>query len=59
MSIFEKIKNLAQREGMKSLRLSGAEKVRAGLTSMEEVIRTAHRSKHKAPNGLGCRYFEC
>ena len=36
-----KIKLLAQREGMKPLRLSGAEKVAAGLTTAEEIIKIA------------------
>ncbi|MDD5299879.1 MAG: GspE/PulE family protein [Gallionella sp.] len=36
-----KIKILAQREGMKPLRLSGAEKVAAGLTTAEEIIKIA------------------
>jgi len=36
-----KIKTLAQREGMKPLRLSGAEKVAAGLTTAEEIIKVA------------------
>ncbi|MFZ5502563.1 MAG: GspE/PulE family protein [Pseudomonadota bacterium] len=36
-----KIKGLAQREGMKPLRLSGVEKVVAGLTTIEEIIRTS------------------
>ncbi|MDO8464634.1 MAG: GspE/PulE family protein [Gallionella sp.] len=36
-----KIKALAQREGMKPLRLSGAEKVAAGLTTAEEIIKIA------------------
>jgi len=36
-----KIKTLAQREGMKPLRLNGAEKVAAGLTTVEEVTKTA------------------
>ncbi|HET7832846.1 MAG TPA: GspE/PulE family protein [Gallionella sp.] len=36
-----KIKALALREGMKPLRLSGAEKVAAGLTSPEEIIKIA------------------
>ncbi len=35
------IRILAQREGMKPLRLSGAEKVVAGLTTAEEVIKVA------------------
>jgi general secretion pathway protein E len=34
-----KIKALARREGMKPLRLSGAEKVAAGLTTAEEIIK--------------------
>jgi general secretion pathway protein E len=36
-----RIKALAQREGMKPLRLSGAEKVVAGLTTAEEIIKIA------------------
>ena len=36
-----KIKLLAQREGMKPLRVSGAEKVAKGLTTAEEIIKTA------------------
>ena len=36
-----KIKALAQREGMKPLRLSGAEKVAAGLTTAEEIVKIA------------------
>jgi general secretion pathway protein E len=36
-----RIKLLAQREGMKSLRLSGVEKVVAGLTTADEVLRNA------------------
>jgi general secretion pathway protein E len=35
------IKALAQQEGMKPLRLSGAEKVAAGLTTVEEIIKIA------------------
>ncbi|OGT01043.1 MAG: type II secretion system protein E [Gallionellales bacterium RIFCSPLOWO2_12_FULL_59_22] len=37
----QKIKALAMREGMKPLRLSGAEKVAAGLTTAEEIIKIA------------------
>jgi general secretion pathway protein E len=37
----DKLKLLAQREGMKPLRVNGAEKVVAGLTTAEEVIKTA------------------
>ncbi len=36
-----KIKALARREGMKPLRLNGAEKVAAGLTTAEEIIKIA------------------
>ncbi|OGS80641.1 MAG: type II secretion system protein E [Gallionellales bacterium GWA2_55_18] len=36
-----KIRALAQHEGMKPLRLSGAEKVAAGLTTAEEIIKIA------------------
>jgi general secretion pathway protein E len=36
-----KIKMLAQREGMKPLRLNGAEKIVAGLTTAEEIIKIA------------------
>jgi general secretion pathway protein E len=36
-----KIKELAQREGMKPLRLNGAEKVAAGLTTIEEITKIA------------------
>ena len=36
-----KIRALAQREGMRPLRLSGAEKVAAGLTTAEEIIKIA------------------
>ena len=36
-----KIKTMAQREGMKPLRLNGAEKVAAGLTTVDEVTKTA------------------
>lgn len=35
------IKALAKREGMKPLRLSGAEKVEAGLTTADEIIKIA------------------
>jgi len=36
-----KIKMLAQREGMRPLRLNGAEKIVAGLTTAEEIIKVA------------------
>ncbi len=35
------LRKLAMREGMRTLRLSGAQKVAAGITSMEEVLRVA------------------
>jgi general secretion pathway protein E len=37
----EKIKELARKQGMKPLRLSGAEKVAAGLTTPDEIIKIA------------------
>ena len=33
------LRQIARREGMKTLRMSGAEKVAAGLTTVEEVLR--------------------
>jgi len=36
-----KIRDLAYREGMKALRISGAMKVAAGVTTIEEVLKTA------------------
>ena len=36
-----KIRDQAYREGMKALRISGAMKVAAGLTTIEEVLKTA------------------
>src|SRR5688572_16917725 len=36
-----KIRELAYREGMKALRISGAMKVAAGITTIEEVLKTA------------------
>jgi len=35
------VRNAAMREGMRSLRLSGAQKIAAGLTTLEEVMRVA------------------
>jgi general secretion pathway protein E len=35
------LRRLAMKEGMRTLRLSGAQKVAAGLTTMEEVLRVA------------------
>ncbi|WP_435626726.1 GspE/PulE family protein [Candidatus Ferrigenium straubiae] len=42
-----KIKALARREGMKPLRLNGAEKVAAGLTTVEEIIKIAPPPDHE------------
>ena len=39
-----KIRQQAMKEGMHSLRLSGAQKVAAGLTTIEEVMRVAPMS---------------
>jgi general secretion pathway protein E len=36
-----KIRDLAFREGMKPLRISGAMKVAAGVTTLEEVVKVA------------------
>jgi type II secretory ATPase GspE/PulE/Tfp pilus assembly ATPase PilB-like protein len=35
------IKDLALKEGLKTLRLAGLEKAKAGLTSLEEVLRVS------------------
>ncbi len=35
------LRRLAMKEGMRTLRLSGAQKIAAGLTTMEEVLRVA------------------
>ena len=35
------LRELANREGMKPLRISGALKVAAGLTTLEEVLKTS------------------
>jgi general secretion pathway protein E len=43
----EKIREQATREGMKPLRISGAMKVAAGLTTIEEVIKVAPPSARK------------
>ena len=37
----QKLRQAAMKEGMHSLRLSGAHKVAAGLTTIEEIIRVA------------------
>ena len=37
----QEVRKLAMREGMRTLRLSGAQKIAAGLTTMEEVLRAA------------------
>ncbi|MEK7811693.1 MAG: ATPase, T2SS/T4P/T4SS family [Pseudomonadota bacterium] len=40
-----KLRDLASREGMKPLRISGAQKVAAGLTTLEEVLKTSPPSE--------------
>ncbi len=42
-----KLKNQAYRDGMRSLRLSGAQKIAAGLTTMEEILRVTPQSQQK------------
>lgn len=41
------LKNQAYRDGMRSLRLSGAQKVAAGLTTIEEILRVTPQSQQK------------
>ena len=41
------IRRQAFKEGMRSLRLSGAQKVAAGLTTLEEVLRVTPQSEQK------------
>jgi general secretion pathway protein E len=41
----DKIRDLAYREGMKPLRISGAMKVAAGLTTLPEVFKVAPPSE--------------
>jgi len=41
------LKRQAYKEGMRSLRLSGAQKISAGLTTLEEVLRVTPRSDFK------------
>jgi general secretion pathway protein E len=38
---FNALRKAAMKEGMRSLRLSGAQKVAAGLTTLEEILRVA------------------
>ncbi|HHX34777.1 MAG TPA: type II/IV secretion system protein [Gammaproteobacteria bacterium] len=42
-----KLKNQAFRDGMRSLRLSGAQKIAAGLTTIEEILRVTPQSQQK------------
>ncbi|MBL4826834.1 MAG: type II/IV secretion system protein [Spongiibacteraceae bacterium] len=42
------IRRQAMKEGMRTLRLSGAQKVAAGETTIEEVLRVAPPSQHKS-----------
>jgi general secretion pathway protein E len=39
------LRRQAFKEGMRSLRLSGAQKIAAGLTTMEEVLRVTPQSE--------------
>jgi general secretion pathway protein E len=41
------LRRQAFKEGMRSLRLSGAQKVAAGLTTLEEVLRVTPQSEQK------------
>ena len=41
------LKNQAYRDGMRSLRLSGAQKVAAGLSTIEEILRVTPQSQQK------------
>ena len=41
------LRRQAFKEGMRSLRLSGAQKVAAGLTTIEEVLRVTPQSEQK------------
>ncbi len=38
---FNALRKAAMKEGMRSLRLSGAQKIAAGLTTLEEILRVA------------------
>ena len=42
-----KLKNQAFRDGMRSLRLSGAQKIAAGQTTIEEILRVTPQSQQK------------
>lgn len=42
-----KLKHQAYRDGMRSLRLSGAQKIAAGLTTVEEVLRVTPQSESR------------
>ena len=41
------LRRQAFKDGMRSLRLSGAQKIAAGLTTMEEVLRVTPQSEQK------------
>ena len=45
------IRDLAHREGMKSLRVSGAMKVASGLTTIDEVLKVAPPVRETAGTG--------
>jgi general secretion pathway protein E len=44
----EQIRRQAMKEGMHTLRLSGAQKVAAGATTIEEVMRVAPAAQNRA-----------
>ncbi|HUH36365.1 MAG TPA: type II/IV secretion system protein, partial [Spongiibacteraceae bacterium] len=41
----DQLRRLAMKDGMHTLRLSGAQKVAAGMTTVEEVLRVAPASR--------------
>ena len=43
-----RVRDLAVREGMKPLRLSGALKVAAGTTTLAEVVKVAPPAEHES-----------
>jgi len=47
---YQKLRQAAMKEGMHSLRLSGAHKVAAGLTTIAEVMRVAPATKLNNPH---------
>jgi type IV pilus assembly protein PilB len=47
----EEVKSIAIKNGMKTLRVSGIEKMKAGLTTPEEVLRVTQTSEENGNNG--------